>query len=1827
MSNKIRWPDLSEFGIFLAFTHIDKIGEKLFIVDLYNRGKLENLEVANIKPVVWTPQHIEGIYYLDTQERKFKPSAIAKAFDINSGCTMAEKSKEQIIEEFIETYDQKTTMNVIKFRSDNKFVGKNHEGDYVYEYKGNRYLSQENKITQESQLKDKSFILSALDEEGNLNQKFMRKCLLVLASKILSGIRVDKSTIKDFGKIILRKKILSDLDIYNLQENLETSVYELFSAIGDIDEVDRTFDIAKKAYAAQPTRNIRTNDTMSLGQYSTPLQISFVAQYILNAVVESKNHISTLLEPCIGNSGLVSLLSNNEILNIKGFEIDSSRVNMFNNVDVTIADATKVDFKSAISDNHYDFIIGNPPFGKLEQKELFNGQVAIQRLDYLIALKALESRKDDGYSVFILRGDNFVSNGEIQGGSNYFYNYLYDNYKIDGLVELSSQMYKKNGANINVRMIAIGNKFDSNTNKNKNVIPQKIEIIDSDEKLINWAKQTVNKIKNPIATFNQKPFNQSKLSLTENVIEDLFSFNEDLPEIIEDNKSKTNYSSGVDNKIENKEKISSSLVTEKKQLQNTKEIKKSIIERHKNELQLPYQSASNVNEPSTMIPINLASGTYSALRKVQYFHPDIDQFVCEKLKYSSKEELGSFFSSEQIDALALAIFNHENFNRASLNADQTGIGKGRFIAGLMRYAKLNGMTPVFITYKPSLMADIFRDITDTNSREVFKNVFVINNTPIIDIFDPKKTLFKQMTYKKHKEILESGVLPEDTDLVLGTYSQFNKDPKRCIKANFLVNISENNPFYFLDESHNAAGESNTNTNLILALKYASGISFSSATALKNINSFKLYQSLFPTSIDTNSLSDVLKVGGESLQEAVSICMAEDGVLIRREHDLSNLNFRVVHSSPEEEERNRNISDQVSEILSMMTILSGEVSSEIKTLNKEFNSKFEEEDYKYTGPKSGKLQANSLNFASRLYNITRQFLLGMQIEQTINQSLVDLKNNIKPVIGVENTGESFVNRLINNKIFSSEDVLAYEILTGTLQTSLSKEQKSKLEKLEEFKAKALENFYFDDIPQFSEYLEIMAKKIRKVPVVNDYGVVKTQILDNENYRELESKILEKIHKLPKIPLVPIDYIRQKLKENGYSLGEVSGRNIYLEYKEIIDIDENNNKTIKKVWVPNQIPNNNVTKTIVDFQNGELDAIIITKAGSTGYSMHSNPRYKDTRQRDFISLQKATNIAEYLQWLGRVNRKGQVIEPIITNLTLGLPVELRLTMMHNAKLRKLSANVTSNRENNNIESKEVDFLNHIGDEIAYNYLMANRELAEKLNIPIISQDDTTSIVRDNHYINKLMSRLVLISNKEQSRIINDLSGLFSEKIDELDAQNINPFTVKVHDWKARTVKSYEYESFDSDNSDSSFDLPLVLTELEFNVKHQAITFEQTEEIVENYHKKFPNGLEFNHLISTETDSRTEKLDILATNINKRLKNRCFESLPQKLKDKVSTFFLIDNYVEQWRNKENMEKYVRMYDIADFSLQFSCFEVGNYLQVINDLNETKVARIVGYLLPEKHADLTHGGRLGLKLIIAGEAKSVTMNMIKLYETQKQLKEFRKPFILDIQNGSDLYKKQIEQASNINVLKRVRVMHNNLYKATEMASEHKLGIPILYNDSDGTRKRAILLSNDFSFEKLKQLPIKMNFENMMNYHNLYFNQKVNDNFEVPPSPLFVSRMTPTSRVRLDIAFESVDSENFEFIIKDVKSKYAKSLRADTFIFSSKSDIENSSNSLNLELIGRYDSMQCNVSIQQLPILIQRLKDKHGLNGLYLKEGSEELLESIRTASKTTNNEVNLDL
>src|SRR3546814_14498694 len=72
-----------------------------------------------------------------------------------------------------------------------------------------------------------------------------------------------------------------------------------------------------------------------------------------------------------------------------------------------------------------------------------------------------------------------------------------------------------------------------------------------------------------------------------------------------------------------------------------------------------------------------------------------------------------------------------------------------------------------------------------------------------------------------------------------------------------------------------------------------GVVYSSATWAKSAKNLKLYSRAFPEQMNVSALTDLMDKGGQDFSEIFSSMLAMDGAFIRREHDLSKIDFSVL----------------------------------------------------------------------------------------------------------------------------------------------------------------------------------------------------------------------------------------------------------------------------------------------------------------------------------------------------------------------------------------------------------------------------------------------------------------------------------------------------------------------------------------------------------------------------------------------------------------------------------------------------------------------------------------------------------------------------------------------------------------------------------------------------------------------------------------------------------------------------------------------------------------------------------------------------------------------
>jgi len=761
------------------------------------------------------------------------------------------------------------------------------------------------------------------------------------------------------------------------------------------------------------------------------------------------------------------------------------------------------------------------------------------------------------------------------------------------------------------------------------------------------------------------------------------------------------------------------------------------------DLEGPYFPQSKAKRLNVDVPDNMDDEIHKVTKNLAQKVGDIDEYVRRKLQYTTKEELYKALSAEQIDAVALAIYNIEIKELGLIVADQTGIGKGRIAASIMRYARNIGKVPIFLTIKSSLFSDIYRDLNNIGSDDLIpieeperdedgniivkykKNIdeetgevylteknpkyykvehddcckkkfvpFIINNN--VNIKDSKGNIIYKSS-ESHKDIPKVEKFDfSGYDCVLATYSQFNFydgfPPKRnkqfristigkTNRKTWLSELAKDN-IVIMDESHEAGGQGNIGYFFKQLIPNTKSTIYLSATYAKYPTSMPIYFSktaLKYTGLNEQSFVDSLVSGGNVFQELISSNLVESGSLIRRERPLKDIIFRFI-------------------ILDSFGA-------------KKFNVPDKEIEHKFIFDTITKVLRGIIDFQNR-------FVKPYIAEQ--NEQLKDQYKNVEDTKGLGVKNPPIFSRLfqiINQVVFSlkAESIgnLAVERLKNgykpviTFQNTMESLQKDLIK----------ESGNSGNIPSSIKY--ILKKSFEKVLIY------KLTSLNVEYYDEINVekdipeakddyyKILDNIENLDvDIDISPIDTIKKVISKAGYSIGEMTGRMIELD-----KISKNTYKVRKR-------RKENVTDIARKFQNNEIDCVLLNESGSTGISLHATIegtylKKNDLMPRVMIMAQPPLNINIFTQMLGRINRSGQLLQPEYDIVSLSVPAEKRLMAMLQGKMASLSANTTADQKSGKNVISVVNFMNKYGDSVAIQWLNENPELDKIMNYPLYTK----------------------------------------------------------------------------------------------------------------------------------------------------------------------------------------------------------------------------------------------------------------------------------------------------------------------------------------------------------------------------------------------------------------------------------------------------------------------------------------------------------------------------
>jgi hypothetical protein len=768
----------------------------------------------------------------------------------------------------------------------------------------------------------------------------------------------------------------------------------------------------------------------------------------------------------------------------------------------------------------------------------------------------------------------------------------------------------------------------------------------------------------------------------------------------------------------------------------------------------PYEPASEACIVlNTQVPDSMAFETRKAVLDIKTeVGGDIDNFVRHRLKYPNRAALCKVLSAEQIDAVAMAIYNIEARSQGMIIGDQTGIGKGRVAAAMIRYAVVQGHKPVFLTEKANLFSDIYRDLSAIGSAH-FKPFIVNTKESKTDIKDEDgNVVYQAPPITEQNRIIADRTVPGNYDFVVSTYSQFNSPEKKPEKPNFLREIAKDNIF-ILDEAHNSSGSSNTGEFLQKVVADTKGVVFLSATFAKRPDNMPIYAmktAIADCNMSKDDLVEAITRGGVALQEVLSSQLVAEGQMVRRERSFEGVEVNYITLDDKAEEH-RAIADNITEILrDIIAFQDKHVDEQIEELDKIAVAEGKEVELREGTSQAG---VDNLPYFSKVFQVINQMLFSLKAEAVAERTILRLKEGKKPVIAFASTMGSFIENMENEHGLpvSDGDTINADF-TEVLMRGL------------------------DGILRYTE------KDVDGNGIHKKFEVSELPAEAQAEYHKIYNKIRAAS---TGITISPIDVIIKRLKDAGYSVAEVTGRKYELQI---------NPKTNKGLVLSRKRINTN--DAFRQFNNNEVDVLMINQSGSTGASAHAIPTAKvpkeQVRQRVMIVLQAELDINTEVQKRGRINRTGQILKPIYDYITSAIPAEKRLMMMLQKKLKSLDANTASNQKQSTKILDVPDFLNKYGDKIVKDYLMENKDVNELIDDPLrlesakadSGSQEANSLEDAAH---KVSGRVAVLSTKMQQDFYNDISERYSDYVDYLKQVGEYDLEVEAMNLEAETIGS--------------------------------------------------------------------------------------------------------------------------------------------------------------------------------------------------------------------------------------------------------------------------------------------------------------------------------------------------------------------------------------------------------------------------------------------------------
>lgn len=862
------------------------------------------------------------------------------------------QTKTQELIERITAAEENTIVEAKVFKG-KQAISRNELGDEVFNIDGERHVKTQTGLhVTPDNLSDSEKLILKAPEDFEIAARALYKTIQDKGA-VLSRNQMNVWLGHAFGRTLVHDELIS------LSFAWDRVITEDLATLPDVDAqlYDRAYWAKNNTPAILKTQT-NQNDAM---QFRSAASLDVLAGLLLDKDEELRTE--KIFVPAAGNGSL--LLGLPPEVKIEATELNVDSLNSLKGIaemkglddfEATAVDATKYRYPNT------RYSLAHPP-SILRQQETIHG-IKTSRLDYQVALKALDSRSPNGRSVFVLGADD--NTGVISNESMIIYDYIYRHFEVEGFSEISGSVHTDKVGTPNSRLLVVGDRrtvpdLDNNA-------PDQLEVLYTHESIKMWANRVVEVSQDrqiydltdvdyarDLSVVSQRPYrsasNGESFTMVPSSMEGAIT--KALERVVRD-------MGNVDTLV-----AESLLMTEETlyTLFNAEQIDALAMQMHAETRERGFLLGDDTGIGKGRV---LAA---TAMRKIMQGEPVV--YVTEGTQHF------------------------------------TGIFKEFKALGFDEQIK-----PFFFNANaPVLDHDTMEIIHPGTSLQELQRVIDLGALP--DEYNIVILTYSQVNKPYYQPTSEQVVYDLKNNITYGPGDLEPADAKNLseAKARLYHRLAEGTMNLF-DEYHNAAGQSQTGENISYGQKVAANVLYASASPASTTHNVASFIRLLPAGMQSQKLDEVLKRGGEAMMELYAQSLAMDGVFIRREHDSANTVYRSVFDD-ERLERNEHYADMIAPVLQAFVYMSGEITSIINKKFEEFNQQLEEKAYDVLRVRNQGLR--NYTFSSQLHNISRLMTAAVSSDALIDNAVDALESGEKPFIPLDMTMGSLLSKIKEQQI--------------------------------------------------------------------------------------------------------------------------------------------------------------------------------------------------------------------------------------------------------------------------------------------------------------------------------------------------------------------------------------------------------------------------------------------------------------------------------------------------------------------------------------------------------------------------------------------------------------------------------------------------------------------------------------------------------------------------------------------------------------------------------------------------------------------------------------------